>query len=179
MVFISNEIVYLYRIIAALLGVIAFVLVLGHNTAASGALLTGAAQAVAGVFAGFVIGIVAALLGVAGGELLIPTLVLLFGADIKLAGSLSLAVSLPTMLVGFARYSRNRSFVVLDENCRFVLVMATGSIVGSFIGGQLLGLVPTPVLLPLLAVILVLQQSRSGGTSSQTGNFPRFENRKF
>jgi len=28
-----------------------------------------------------------------------PTLVLLFGADIKLAGSLSLAVSLPTMLV--------------------------------------------------------------------------------
>ena len=55
----------------------------------------------AGVVAGFVIGIVAALLGVAGGELLIPTLVLLFGVDIKLAGSLSLAVSLPTMLVGF------------------------------------------------------------------------------
>jgi uncharacterized protein len=49
-------------------------------------------------------GIVAALLGVAGGELLIPTLVLLFGADIKLAGSLSLAVSLPTMIVGFTRY---------------------------------------------------------------------------
>ena len=48
---------------------------------------------VAGVVAGFVIGVVAALLGVAGGELLIPTLVLLFGAGIKLAGSLSLAVS--------------------------------------------------------------------------------------
>ena len=36
----------------------------------------------------------------AGGEFLIPTFVLLFGADIKLASSLSLAVSLPTMLVG-------------------------------------------------------------------------------
>jgi hypothetical protein len=57
--------------------------------------------------------IVAALMGVAGGELLIPTLVLLFGADIKLAGSLSLAVSLPTMIVGFARYSQDRSFTVL------------------------------------------------------------------
>ena len=135
---------------------IAVVLVLGHDAAASGALLTGAAQMVVGVVAGFVIGIVAALLGVAGGELLIPTLVLLFGADIKLAGSLSLAVSLPTMLVGFARYSRDRSFVVLGENSRFVLVMAAGSIVGSFIGGRLLGLVPTPVLLPLLAVILML-----------------------
>lgn len=146
----------LYRVIASMLVAIAVVLMLGHDAAASGALLTGASQMVAGVFAGFIIGIVAALLGVAGGELLIPTLVLLFGADIKLAGSLSLAVSLPTMLVGFARYSRDRSFVVLIENSRFVLVMAAGSIVGSFVGGRLLGLVPTPVLLPLLAVILVL-----------------------
>jgi hypothetical protein len=33
--------------------------------------------------------------------------------------------------------------------------MATGSIVESFIGGQLLGVVPTAVLLPLLALILI------------------------
>jgi uncharacterized membrane protein YfcA len=111
---------------------------------------------VVGVVAGFGIGVVVALLGVASGELLIPTLVLLFGADIKLAGSLSLSVNLPTMLVGFARYSRDRSFVVLAENRRFVLVMAAGSIFGSFIGGRLLGLVPNAVLLPLLAIILVL-----------------------
>lgn len=146
----------LYRVIAAMLVLIAIVLVLGHDTASSQALLTGAAQMVTGVVAGFLIGVVAALLGVAGGELLIPTLVLLFGADIKLAGSLSLAVSLPTMLVGFARYSRDRSFVVLGENRRFVLVMAAGSVSGSFVGGRLLGLVPNAVLLPLLAVILVL-----------------------
>jgi uncharacterized membrane protein YfcA len=146
----------LYRVIAGLLLGIAVVLALGHDAAATGAMLSGAPQMTAGVAAGFAIGIVAALLGVAGGELLIPTLVLLFGADIKLAGSLSLAVSLPTMLVGFARYSRDRSFVVLAENRRFVLVMAAGSILGSFIGGRLLGLVPNGVLLPLLALILVL-----------------------
>jgi len=85
----------LYRVIAIMLAMIAVVLLVGHSAAASGALLTGLSQAVAGVVSGFVIGIVAALLGVAGGELLIPTLVLLFGADIKLAGSLSLAVSPP------------------------------------------------------------------------------------
>jgi len=145
----------LYRVIAIMLLLIAVVLVLGHDRATSGAALIGAAQMVAGIVAGFVIGIVAALLGVAGGELLIPTLVLLFGADMKLAGSLSLAVSLPTMLVGFARYSRDRSFVVLSENRGFVFVMAIGSIVGTFIGGRLLGFVPTAVLLPLLALILV------------------------
>jgi uncharacterized membrane protein YfcA len=146
----------LYRLIAVLLLAIAVVLVIGHNTANTGAMLAGTSQMAVGVAAGFVIGIVAALLGVAGGEPLIPTLVLLFGVDIKLAGSLSLAVSLPTMLVGFARYSRDRSFVVLAENRRFVLAMAAGSIVGSFIGGRLLGLVPNTILLPLLAVILVL-----------------------
>ena len=52
----------------------------------------GSTLIVAGLVAGFCIGIVASLLGVAGGELLIPTLVLLFGIDVKLAGSLSLAV---------------------------------------------------------------------------------------
>lgn len=146
----------LYRVIAIMLALIAVVLVLGHGIGGDGAMLTGVAQMVVGVVAGFGIGIVAALLGVAGGELLIPTLVLLFGADIKLAGSLSLAVSLPTMIVGFSRYSRDSSFAVLGQNRRFVLVMSAGSIVGTFIGGHLLGLVSTAVLLPLLEVILVI-----------------------
>lgn len=111
---------------------------------------------IAGVVAGFIIGIVASLLGVAGGELLIPTLVLLFGADIKLAGSLSLAVSLPTMLVGFTRYSRDQSFSVLGRNKTFLLVMAGGSIVGTFAGGLLLGIVPNAFLLPAMAAILLI-----------------------
>ncbi|MDI7863710.1 sulfite exporter TauE/SafE family protein [Rhizobiaceae bacterium n13] len=147
----------LYRVISVLLVAIAFVLVLGHGgTSAGQPLLTGSWQIVTGISAGFVIGIVASLLGVAGGELLIPTLVLLFGADIKLAGSLSLAVSLPTMLVGFTRYSRDQSFSVLGRNKVFVLVMAAGSVVGTFVGGLLLGIVPNSVLLPALAVILLL-----------------------
>lgn len=146
----------LYKVIALLLVVIAVVLLFGHDAAIGAALVTGTAQLVAGVIAGFIIGIVASLLGVAGGELLIPTLVLLFGADIKLAGSLSLAVSLPTMLVGFTRYSRDQSFSVIGRNRKFLLIMAAGSIIGTFIGGQLLGLVPSYVLLPALALILVI-----------------------
>jgi uncharacterized membrane protein YfcA len=95
-------------------------------------------------------------MGVAGGELLIPTLILLFGVDVKLAGSLSLAVSLPTMLAGFARYSRDSTFAVLSRNWPFVLVMAAGSIVGTCLGALLLGVVPSAVLLPLLAMILLI-----------------------
>lgn len=146
----------LYKVLAILLVLIALVLLFGHDADTSGQILTGAAQIVAGVIAGFGIAIVASLMGVAGGELLIPTLVLLFGADIKLAGSLSLAVSLPTMLVGFARYSQDQSFAVLGRNRQFLLVMAGGSIVGSFIGGMLLGVIPSPILLPSLALILLI-----------------------
>lgn len=147
----------LYRIIAVLLVVIAGALLFGHDaTQPVAPLFQGAGQWAAGVVAGFAIGVVASLMGVAGGELLIPTLILLFGADVKLAGSLSLAVSLPTMLVGFARYSQDSSFAVLRRNRRFVLVMAAGSLVGAFIGGQLLGVVPAGVLLPGLTAILLV-----------------------
>jgi hypothetical protein len=146
----------LYRIIAVLLVVIAAILLFAHDATAGAAPFNGWPQIAAGLFAGFVIGVIGSLLGVAGGEFLIPTLVLLFGADIKLAGSLSLAISLPTMLVGFTRYSRDQSFSVLRHNRTFLLVMAAGSIAGAFAGSLLLGFVPNAILLPLLAALLVL-----------------------
>lgn len=150
----------LYKVLAALLVMIAVILLFGHEAATTGSLLVGTPQMIAGVIAGFGIGVVASLMGVAGGELLIPTLVLLFGADIKLAGSLSLAVSLPTMLVGFARYSQDQSFAVLGRNRTFLLTMAAGSVVGTFIGGLLLGIVPSTILLPALAAILVISAAK-------------------
>jgi hypothetical protein len=54
-----------------------------------------------------------------------------------------------------ARYGRDRSFAVLGQNRVFVLTMAAGSIVGSSIGGQLLGWVPSTLLLPVLAANLL------------------------
>jgi uncharacterized protein len=147
----------LYRVIALLLVLVALLLAFGHNPSVPAQpVVDGAVQLVLGGIAGLAIGLVAALLGVAGGELLIPTLVLLFGADIKLAGSLSLAISLPTMLIGLARYSRDRSFSVLAANRGFVLTMGAGSIAGVYLGARLLAVVPGSVLVPMLAVILGL-----------------------
>ncbi|MCD2469007.1 TSUP family transporter [Streptomyces sp. MBT42] len=81
---------------------------------------------------------------------------LLFGEDFRTAGSLSLLVSLPTMLVAFARYSRDSSFAVLGANLRFTLVMAAGSVAGAVLGGLLLGVFPDAVLIPALALILLV-----------------------
>ena len=66
---------------------------------------------------GFGIGVVTALMNVAGIKLLFPMLVLVFGADVKLARSLSLAVSLPTIRVGLALWL-GQSFPVTTGNLR-------------------------------------------------------------
>ncbi|MEU1022428.1 TSUP family transporter [Streptomyces sp. NPDC005904] len=129
---------------------------LTHTTTPDALALPLWAQIPSGVAAGLGIGVVAAIMGVAGGELLIPTVVLLFGEDIKAAGSLSLLVSPPTMLVAFARYSRDGSFAVLGANLRFTTVMALGSGVGAVAGGLLLGVFPDLVLIPALAAILLV-----------------------
>jgi uncharacterized protein len=64
----------------------------------------------AGILFGLLIGLVSSLLGVAGGELIIPTLVFAFGADIKTAGTASLIISLPTVCVGVICYASRGAF---------------------------------------------------------------------
>ena len=60
----------------------------------------------------------------------------------KLAGSLSLAVSLPTMLVGFRAIAAIRFFSAPRGALAVQRCKAIRSIVGTFIGGLLLGVVP-------------------------------------
>ncbi|MFC7448928.1 sulfite exporter TauE/SafE family protein [Rhodococcus daqingensis] len=146
----------LYKVLAGLLVLIAIALAASHFGDLGTLELEPITRTIAGLLAGAGIGIVAALMGVAGGELLIPTIVLLYAVDIKIAGSLSLAVSLPTMLVAFARYSQDRSFGVLRANGRFVVAMSIGSIAGTIAGGLLLGILPNLVLIPLLVSLLLL-----------------------
>jgi hypothetical protein len=62
----------------------------------------------------------------------------------------------PSPSRSFARYSQDQSFSVLGRNRGLVLARALGSIVGSFIGGLLLGVVPSAILLPALAAILIV-----------------------
>jgi len=146
----------LYKTLAVLLVVVAAALAASHVGPLEPLLLPLSARIAAGLVAGALIGIVAELMGIAGGELLIPTIVLLFAVDIKTAGSLSLAVSLPTMLVAFARYSRDGSFTVLADNHSFVVTMALGSVAGTVLGGLLLGAVPAAVVVPALVLLLLV-----------------------
>ncbi len=147
----------LYKVISFLLLAICIILFFGHDISSQTVLFDNIIlNVLAGILSGIAIGIVAALLGVAGGELYIPTIILLFGVDIKLAGSLSLVISLPTMLVAFFRYSKDQSFEVIYSLKSFIVVMGIGSIIWAFVGSRLLGVVSSEVLIPFLCFILLI-----------------------
>ena len=144
------------RLVALLLGVIAVIIVsesfIHFNPLDLGTII----QTIIGFISGIVIGLFSSMLGVAGGELIIPTIMLLYGIDIKLAGTLSLMVSLPTIIVGLYRYRNKEPFRIVMPNVKFIAFMAIGSIGGSWIGKSLLGIVSSEGLKIFLALILVV-----------------------
>jgi uncharacterized protein len=93
-------------------------------------------QIVAGVALGLCIGTASTFLGVAGGELLIPTLIFIFAADIHMAGSAVLFVSIPTVCVGLFRYGRIGLIPGRSTLLRIGLPMGLESFVGAAAGGR-------------------------------------------
>jgi uncharacterized membrane protein YfcA len=111
---------------------------------------------VSGLALGFAIGAISGLLGVAGGEVIIPTLILGFGAPIKAAGSLSQMVSIPTVLTGFVRHYRAGALNDRAIVKRLIAPMGLGAVVGGIGGGLLSSHVPSGFLKALLGVILIV-----------------------
>lgn len=109
------------------------------------------------------IGVFSSLLGVAGGELLIPTLLLVFGLDVRLAGTASVLISLPTVLTGLLRYRRHGAFERRADVTGVVAPMAAGSVIGAVLGGSLLAFAPTTLLKLGLGSILLLSAARALG----------------
>jgi uncharacterized membrane protein YfcA len=112
-------------------------------------------QIVAGVALGLCIGTASTFLGVAGGELLIPTLIFVFGADIHTAGSAVLFISIPTVCMGLFRYGRMGLLPGRSTLLRVGLPMGVESLVGAAAGGVFAGSTSAEVLKLLLGLILI------------------------
>ena len=110
---------------------------------------------VSGLALGFLIGAVSGLLGVAGGEIIIPTLILGFGAPIKAAGTLSQMVSIPAVLTGFIRHYRAGALSDRNLAMRLILPMGLGAIAGGVGGGLMANLAPSSILKAVLGAILI------------------------
>ena len=112
-------------------------------------------QALLGSLAGLIIGAVSSILGVAGGELIIPVLVFAFGVSVKAAGTLSLLISLPTILVGLWRHTSRGIALAPGDLSALVVPMAIGSIVGATVGALLVAYVPSSLITFLLGLVLI------------------------
>jgi uncharacterized protein len=109
---------------------------------------------------GTAIGLISSLLGVAGGEVIIPTLVFVFGVDIKTAGTASALISLPTVMVGIVRYATKGAFRQRGHLSSLVVPMGGGSIVGALMGGLLVPFVSQALLKGVLGAILIASAVR-------------------
>lgn len=109
-----------------------------------------------GLLCGLFIGVVSSMLGVAGGELIIPTIILLYGVDIKLAGTLSLIISIPTLLIGMYRYYANGKLDTIVSFKDVVVVLIVASIAGAFVGALFFGVMNPMYLEIILSIILMV-----------------------
>ncbi|MDQ7828955.1 MAG: sulfite exporter TauE/SafE family protein [Armatimonadota bacterium] len=115
----------------------------------------------AGVGLGLGIGLVSSLLGVAGGELLIPTLVFGYGVDVKSAGTASVLIALPSVAAGVARWARVGGLSDRAAVRGTVVPMGLGSVLGAFAGSALARVVPAELVKLLLGLLLVTSALRA------------------
>src|SRR5215217_6346985 len=101
-------------------------------------------RVVAAAVFGLGIGLVSSLLGVAGGELIIPTLLF----------------ALPTVAVGVFRHRKLGSFAERADLTQTVAPMGAGSVIGAVAGGLFVGVVPAAALKFVLGVILIVSAVR-------------------
>lgn len=112
-------------------------------------------RAAAGIALGAAIGLVATLLGVAGGELLIPTLVFIHGMEVKPAGSASLAISIVIVAAALLRYARLGRLPPREHAGGIALPMGLGSVAGAALGAALAATAPADALKVALGLVLL------------------------
>jgi uncharacterized membrane protein YfcA len=104
---------------------------------------------VLGVCAGLVCGT----LGLGGGVVFVPSLVLLWGFGQKSAQGTALAVMVPMTLLGALRYWKNPE---VDMSLTIILLIILGALVGVLAGTELASRLPNHVLKKVFSIFLVI-----------------------
>ncbi len=144
---------------AAQLALFAVVMLLAAWRMLSGAAIAPAThkpRVTAVIGGGFAVGMLSGLVGVGGGFLIVPALVLLAGVPMLSAVGTSLAVIALNSFSGFARYLAVLDHEGLALDLRLLLLMAAVGVIGSTAGHRIGSRLPQAVLRRLFGVFLVL-----------------------
>jgi len=103
------------------------------------------------IFLGFIAGTLSSLLGIGGGIVLVPGMVFLLDLPIKKAIGTSLAIIIPTALMGVYQHTTYG-----NVNWRWVFLITIGSISGAYIGALLGRFIPVDILKKVFAILIVI-----------------------
>ena len=120
--------------------------------------LTGRELIVAAVITGVATGLVSGTMGVGGGIIMVPAMVILMGIDQVDAQGISLAVIVPTALSGALQHLRMGN---VDK--RLALTIGIGGIAGGLGGAQLAQILPAPALRAIFAAFVLFSSQRMLG----------------
>jgi uncharacterized membrane protein YfcA len=105
------------------------------------------------VVLGVCAGLVSGTLGLGGGVVFIPSLVILWGFGQKSAQGTALAVMVPMTLLGALRYWKNPE---ADMSLTIILLIVLGALVGVLTGTELASRLPNQVLKKIFSIFLVI-----------------------
>ena len=100
---------------------------------------------------GLIAGVLSSMLGVGGGIILVPMLILLLKLDPHRAIGTSLAIIIPTVIVG--AYSHYR---LENVNEQLVIIIAIGAVAGAVIGTHVAEALPSPYLKKIFGAVLFI-----------------------
>ncbi len=109
-------------------------------------------------------GLVGGTLGLGGGIVFIPALVIFWGFEQKSAQGTALAVMVPMALVGALRYWKNPE---VNMSLTIILLIILGALVGVLAGTELASRLPNQVLKKVFAIFLVVAAVRMFIASSR------------
>ncbi len=102
---------------------------------------------------GLVVGILSGLLGIGGGVLLVPAIVLIWGRSMQLAVGTSLAVIVPCALAGALRHH----FSFGNVDLRLAALLAVGAVIGGYaLGPPLAEYLSGPTLKKIFGVLMII-----------------------
>lgn len=136
---------------AILLALVSLQMLFGSPIVEDGLHSAGIAIILGYVALGLAAGVLSALMGVGGGVIMVPAMVILFGFTQHVAEGTSLLIIIPTAAVGAARHSRHGY-----TDWKLGLVLGGGGIAGAWLGASVALGLHSELLQRLFAVFLLL-----------------------